>query len=46
MILAEDEVGSAPITAGIMVLRDGIEPGTPLADVLPLPIRCSTSRRR
>ena len=36
MILAEDEVGLGPDHTGIMVLPDGIEPGTPLADVLPL----------
>jgi phenylalanyl-tRNA synthetase beta chain len=36
MILAEDEVGLGPDHSGIMVLPDGIEPGTPLADVLPL----------
>jgi len=36
MILAEDEVGLGDDHAGIMVLPDGIEPGTPLADVLPL----------
>jgi len=36
MILAEDEVGLGTDHAGIMVLPDGIEPGTPLADVLPV----------
>jgi phenylalanyl-tRNA synthetase beta chain len=36
MILAEDEVELGPDHTGIMVLPDGIEPGTPLADVLPL----------
>jgi phenylalanyl-tRNA synthetase beta chain len=36
MILAEDEVDLGTDHAGIMVLPDGIEPGTPLADVLPL----------
>jgi phenylalanyl-tRNA synthetase beta chain len=36
MILAEDEVALGTDHAGIMVLPDGIEPGTPLADVLPL----------
>ena len=36
MILAEDEVGIGTDHAGIMVLPDGIEPGTPLADVLPI----------
>jgi phenylalanyl-tRNA synthetase beta chain len=36
MILAEDEVGLGTDHDGIMVLPNGIEPGTPLADVLPL----------
>ena len=36
MILAEDEVGLGTDHTGIMVLPNGIEPGTPLADVLPL----------
>jgi len=36
MILAEDEVELGADHSGIMVLADGIEPGTPLADVLPL----------
>ncbi len=36
MILAEDEVGLGTDHAGIMVLSNGIDPGTPLADVLPL----------
>jgi phenylalanyl-tRNA synthetase beta chain len=36
MILAEDEVALGTDHAGIMVLQNGIEPGTPLADVLPL----------
>jgi phenylalanyl-tRNA synthetase beta chain len=36
MILAEDEVGLGEDHSGIMVLPDGIEPGTPLAGVLPL----------
>ena len=36
MILAEDEVELGPDHTGIMVLEDGLEPGTPLADVLPL----------
>jgi phenylalanyl-tRNA synthetase beta chain len=36
MILAEDEVGLGTDHAGIMVLADDIEPGTPLVDVLPL----------
>jgi phenylalanyl-tRNA synthetase beta chain len=36
MILAEDEIGLGTDHAGIMVLPDGIEPGTTLADVLPV----------
>ena len=36
MILAEDEVGLGEDHAGIIVLPDGPEPGTPLADVLPI----------
>ena len=36
MILAEDEVGLGADHDGIMLLPDGLEPGTPLADVLPL----------
>ncbi len=36
MILAEDEIGLGSDHAGIMLLPDGIEPGTPLADVLPV----------
>jgi phenylalanyl-tRNA synthetase beta chain len=36
MILAEDEVGLGDDHAGIMVLPDGAEPGTPLVDVLPI----------
>ncbi len=36
MILAEDEVGLGDDHAGIMVLPDGSEPGTPLVDVLPI----------
>ena len=36
MILAEDEVGLGADHDGIMTLPDGIEPGTPLADVLPI----------
>src|SRR5919197_2253461 len=36
MILAEDEVALGTDHAGIMVLADDIEPGTPLVDVLPL----------
>jgi phenylalanyl-tRNA synthetase beta chain len=36
MILAEDEVGLGDDHAGIMVLMEGPEPGTPLTDVLPI----------
>jgi phenylalanyl-tRNA synthetase beta chain len=36
MILAEDEVDLGADHAGIMLLPDGTEPGTPLHDVLPL----------
>jgi phenylalanyl-tRNA synthetase beta chain len=36
MILAEDEVGLGTDHTGIMVLDDRLEPGTPLADVLPI----------
>jgi phenylalanyl-tRNA synthetase beta chain len=36
MILAEDEVGLSTDHTGIMVLDEGPEPGSPLADVLPL----------
>ena len=36
MILAEDEVGLGTDHSGIMVLENGPDPGTPLADVLPL----------
>jgi phenylalanyl-tRNA synthetase beta chain len=37
MILAEDEVAIGPEHAGIMVLQpDGLAPGTPLQDVLPI----------
>ena len=36
MILAEDEVGLGDDHAGIMVLPDGLEPGMPLVDVLPI----------
>ena len=36
MILAEDEVDLGTDHTGIIVLENGIEPGTPLADVLPL----------
>ena len=36
MILAEDEIGLGPDHSGIMLLPDALEPGTPLADVLPV----------
>jgi phenylalanyl-tRNA synthetase beta chain len=36
MILAEDELALGTDHAGIMVLGDDLEPGTPLLDVLPL----------
>ena len=36
MILAEDEVDLGTDHTGIMVLENGLEPGTPLRDVLPL----------
>ncbi len=36
MILAEDESGLGADHDGIMLLPDGLEPGTPLVDVLPL----------
>jgi phenylalanyl-tRNA synthetase beta chain len=36
MILAEDEIGLGDDHAGIMLLADGPEPGTPLVDVLPI----------
>jgi phenylalanyl-tRNA synthetase beta chain len=36
MILAEDEIGLGDDHAGIVVLPDGPEPGTPLLDVLPI----------
>jgi phenylalanyl-tRNA synthetase beta chain len=36
MILAEDEIGLGRDHDGIMLLPDGIAPGTPLVDVLPL----------
>ena len=36
MILAEDEIGLGDDHAGIMVLPEGPEPGTPLLDVLPI----------
>jgi phenylalanyl-tRNA synthetase beta chain len=36
MILAEDEIGLGDDHSGIMLLADSLEPGSPLADVLPL----------
>src|SRR5437763_9362133 len=36
MILAEDEVDLGTDHTGIMVLENGLEPGTPVRDVLPL----------
>jgi phenylalanyl-tRNA synthetase beta chain len=36
MILAEDEIGAGIDHDGIMVLDGGLEPGTPLVDVLPI----------
>ena len=36
MILAEDELELGPDHSGIMLLPDGLEPGTPLVDVLPI----------
>jgi phenylalanyl-tRNA synthetase beta chain len=36
MILAEDEIGLGEDHAGIVVLPEGPEPGTPLVDVLPI----------
>ena len=36
MILAEDEIGLGADHTGIMLLPEGLEPGTPLGDVLPL----------
>jgi len=36
MILAEDEVGIGPDHGGTMVLADGLEPGSPLAETLPI----------
>jgi phenylalanyl-tRNA synthetase beta chain len=36
MILAEDEIGLGADHSGIMLLPDGLEPGTSLAEVLPL----------
>ena len=47
MILAEDEIGLGADHDGIMLLPDGLEPGTPLADVLPLADqRARRDRRR
>ena len=36
MILAEDEIGLGDDHAGIMLLAEGPQPGTPLLDVLPI----------
>ena len=36
MIISEDEIGLGEDHAGIIVLPDGLEPGTPLSDVLPI----------
>ena len=36
MILAEDELELGPDHTGIIVLPEGIEPGTPLADIMPI----------
>jgi phenylalanyl-tRNA synthetase beta chain len=36
MILAEDEIGLGTDHSGIMLLPEGLAPGTPLGDVLPL----------
>ncbi len=36
MILAEDEVGIGPDHGGTMILDDGLEPGAPLAEALPI----------
>jgi phenylalanyl-tRNA synthetase beta chain len=36
MILAEDELGIGPDHGGIMVLPDALEPGSPLAEALPI----------
>ncbi len=36
MILAEDELGIGSDHAGILVLADGLDPGSPLADALPI----------
>ena len=44
MILSERELELGDDHSGIMVLADGLEPGTPLADVLPLTETCSRSR--
>ena len=44
MILSERELELGADHTGIMVLRGRAEPGTPLADVLPLTTTCSTSR--
>ena len=44
MILAEDEIELGTDHSGIMLLDGTLEPGTPLADVLPLATTCSRSR--
>ena len=49
MILAEDEIGLGSDHAGIMLLPEGIEPGTPLVDVLPVHeqvLECTTTMNR
>ena len=49
MILAEDEIGLGSDHDGIMLLPDGIEPGTPLSDVLPVTeqvLDCTTTMNR
>jgi phenylalanyl-tRNA synthetase beta chain len=49
MILAEDEIGLGADHAGIMLLPEGIEPGTLLADVLPVReqvLDCTTTMNR
>ncbi len=49
MILAEDEIGLGSDHDGIMLLPDGIEPGTPLVDVLPVReqvLECTTTMNR
>ncbi|MEO5634188.1 phenylalanine--tRNA ligase subunit beta [Gaiella sp.] len=49
MILAEDEIGLGSDHDGIMLLPDGIEPGTPLSDVLAVReqvLDCTTTMNR